>query len=500
MKKVLLLILDGFGFSKKKEHNAILNAEAPFIHELFDLYPYSLLRTDGEYVGLPEGVMGNSEVGHISIGSGRVIYQDLSRISKFIQEEGFVKKQVLHDICGSNTIHIMGLLSDGGVHSHIHHLMALLDFYHKEYPDQKIALHLITDGRDTSPDKGIDYIKDLESYLEDKPQIKVASLMGRYYAMDRDKRWDRVEKAYQAVYSDKSQYKSASDALLASYDQNIGDEFLVPVKIAPIVPQKEDAFVFFNFRSDRAREISMALAKADFSEFSRSQCIKEDRFICFTSYSEDFSFPVLFPKEVPKQTLGEVIEQEGLKQLRIAETEKYAHVTYFFNGGEEKVFQGEDRILVPSPKDVATYDLKPEMSAPEVTDRLLGAINSEKYHFIVCNYANGDMVGHTGVEEAAIQAVEALDRCLKKLIPTALAQSYEIFLTADHGNCEEMADAESGKAITKHSMNPVPFMHISKNPQALKDGALQDIAPSILQIMGITKPQEMTGKSLLAGS
>jgi len=496
MKKALLLILDGVGYSEKKAHNAVLQANAPFYKNLFEAHPYSLLRTDGEYVGLPAGAMGNSEVGHISIGAGRIVDQDLTKITKFSTQEGFTKKAILHEITGQNTIHVMILLSDGGVHSHQDHLYSLLNFYNKEYPKQKIVLHIITDGRDTGPQSGRQYINKLEGYLREKENMSIATIAGRFYAMDRDKRWERIEKAFKNIYSPAQTYKGAGEALEAAYARGETDEFILPSKISEDVPQPEDAFIFCNFRSDRAREISMALAKKEFTKFTRETVLNEHRFICFTAYSEDFSFPVMFPKESPKKTLGEVIQNKGLKQLRIAETEKYAHVTYFFNGGEEKVFANEERIMIPSPKEVATYDLKPEMSAEELTNRLVAQIKMEKHDLIVCNYANGDMVGHTGNEAAAIKAIEILDKCLAKLVPTATTAGYSIFITADHGNCEEMYNTETGAAFTQHTMNPVPFIYIGKTKKRLTNGALKDIAPTILMDMEISIPKEMTGKSL----
>lgn len=498
MKKCLLIILDGFGHSTKTEHNAIYKANTPYIDELFKKYPHSLLQTSGEAVGLPEGVMGNSEVGHITIGSGRISYQDLTKINKFIKEKGFKTLLPLHQITGDHRIHIMGLLSDGGVHSHIDHLLSLIDFYGSEYPKQKVSLHLITDGRDTPPTSGETYLKKVEEKISKYENINISTLMGRFYAMDRDKRWERVKLAYDSMVTTDKIYSSASEAIHDAYSNKETDEFLKPRCIGEDRVKAQDAMVFFNFRADRAREITTAFTKEEFDEFPTKVKIENNHWLCFTSYSEDLDLPVLFPKDSLRHILGEVIAENGLKQLRIAETEKYAHVTYFFSGGREELFEGEDRVLIPSPKDIETYDQKPEMSAYELTDQLVEKIHEKSYDLIVCNYANGDMVGHTGVESAAIQAVEALDQCLSKVVEAAKEKDYRIFITADHGNCEEMVDEHTGKEFTQHSVNPVPLIYISEETSVkLLDGGLQDIAPSVLDSMSIEKPDEMTGKSLL---
>ncbi|MCB0347688.1 MAG: 2,3-bisphosphoglycerate-independent phosphoglycerate mutase [Bdellovibrionales bacterium] len=501
MSKVALIILDGFGHSDHKEHNAIALAKTPFIDSILQNYPHSLLETSGEAVGLPEGVMGNSEVGHLTIGAGRVIYQDLTRIDRFMKNEGFDTIKNLHQVTQSPAIHLMGLFSDGGVHSHLSHLYGLLDFYNKKYSQKKIYLHLFMDGRDTPPKNGIDYIKKLEAYLADKPNIKISTVIGRFYAMDRDKRWDRVKLAYDAMaLSDGTKAQSASMAVSEAYAAGENDEFIKPRVIAGGKNiDASDAVVFFNFRADRAREISQAFGVKSFNEFPCPVKVETDNWICFSPYSEDFTFPCLFTKEDLSQILPEVVANHKLKQLRIAETEKYAHVTYFFSGGKEAIYPNEDRVLVDSPRDVETYDKKPEMSARSITEKLVNAIDSNKYDLIVCNYANGDMVGHTGIEPAAIQAVEVLDACLKEVCESALKSGYDVLISADHGNCEEMLDAKTGEPMTQHSTNPVPLIWVGKDASGKKlvDGSLVDIAPTVLDILNIPKPGQMTGVSLI---
>lgn len=498
----MLIILDGFGHSEETSNNAIAQAKTPFIDKLNKDYPRSLIRTDGEAVGLPEGVMGNSEVGHLTIGSGRVIYQDLTKITKYIKEQGFKKHKFINDLKSTKgKIHIIGLLSDGGVHSHQDHAISLVQDLSEELSND-ICFHMISDGRDTSPTSGITFAENLQDKSSTLKNLKLASVVGRFYAMDRDKRWDRVQLAY-SMLSGKvkaPEFNSLKEAIQDSYDQNETDEFIKPRQtkdFSPIGP--EDSVIFFNFRSDRAREISQAFCEEEFKEFDRDFVFPSSNWFTFTKYREDFSFPVFFEKESPKNILGEVVAKAGGQQLRCAETEKYAHVTFFLNGGKEDVFKGEDRILVESPRDVATYDLKPEMSAPEVTEKLVEAVKSKKYNLIVVNYANGDMVGHTGNKEAAIKAVECLDNCLSKLIPVCLEAGYESLITADHGNCEEMQNLESGEVLTQHSTNQVPLLWVGEKAKMAKlnDGGLADIAPSVLYLMGLDIPEDMTGNVLL---
>ena len=502
MNKVLLIILDGVGWSEEQEHNAIALAHTPYYDQLLQNHPFSLLRTDGESVGLPVGVMGNSEVGHLSIGAGRILYQDLQRIDRYSQEQGLAQHPMLQKICAQEgALHIMGLVSDGGVHSHIAHLQGLLEELGSR--TKKVFVHMFTDGRDTAPTSAVGFAKSLETICAKSENLKLASAMGRFYAMDRDKRWERTQKAYQVLVGEMTvpQFATLSDGIANSYQNKTNDEFIeafVTTDFQAIGAQ--DQVLFINFRADRARQLSAALAAPAFSEFSRSLVLPSENFYCFSSYSEDFSFPVLFPKESPRNGLGECLARQALPQLRIAETEKYAHVTFFFNGGEEKVYPGEKRILIDSPRDVKTYDEKPEMSAPEVTDALIAEIEKEHFAFIVVNYANGDMVGHTGNEPAAIKAMECLDQCLGRVVETAKRKSYEVLITADHGNVEQMRDPHSGQEFTQHSTNPVPLIWVSANPNPqakLKNGGLADVAPTILKLMEIEQPIEMTGQSLI---
>lgn len=503
MNKAFLIILDGFGHSEKKEHNAVALANSPYIDKLFKDYPNSLIKTDGDAVGLPEGVMGNSEVGHLTIGSGRVSYQDLSKISKYSETTGFGNHPMIKSFTNhKGAIHLCGLISDGGVHSHIDHLVDMINSL-LNTTSSEIVVHMISDGRDTSPTSGIEFAKKLQSKFSNEKRLKLASVVGRFYAMDRDKRWERVELAYNLLAngtSEHSKFSNLEEAISHSYDENIMDEFIKPRLTKDFKAIEEgDKVVFFNFRSDRAREISIAFCEENFEEFKRAHIHSKNDWYTFTKYREDFKFPVLFEKEIPKNILGEIVSKSGGKQLRAAETEKYAHVTFFLNGGREDSFENEDRILVDSPKDIETYDLKPEMSAPELTEELLNAVETKDYDLIVVNYANGDMVGHTGVEEAAIKAVECLDKCLSKLVPKALDAKYEIIITADHGNCEEMLNEATGKAFTQHSMNRVPLIWVGEKAKmgSVKNGGLSDLAPSILKLMGIDKPVEMSGSTLL---
>ncbi len=502
MNKALLVILDGFGHSEKKEHNAIYLAKTPNYDRYLKEYPHSLLLNSGEEVGLPPGIMGNSEVGHLNLGSGRVVYQELTKINKYIREKGFETLEHLQRVASNpkGALHFIGLLSDGGVHSDQVHLLKLLEAVQGISKDKPVFIHIITDGRDTPPKSGIDYIRNLQTQIDLMPNVQISTVVGRFYAMDRDKRWERISQAYQALTQEGSveEFDSAEEAILDAYKNEETDEFVLPrqvrggVRISP-----QDQVLFFNYRADRARELSQAMALPGFEEFPVDVQVSPENWITMTRYQKDFPFPVLFDQQPLTNILGELVSQKKLKQLRVAETEKYAHVTYFFNGGVEHPFEGEDRILIPSPKDVKTYDEKPEMSAFEVTQKVLEGLNKD-YSLIVVNFANGDMVGHTGNEAAAIRAVEVIDECLGRLEAEALKNSFEILITADHGNVEEMI-SETGDTMTQHSMNPVPCILISEKNKnrKLKDGALCDVAPTILELFGWSKPGEMTGQSLL---
>ncbi len=508
-KPLMLMILDGWGYREDKKDNAIESGKTPNWHRLWNEYPHTTLVCSGEAVGLPAGTMGNSEVGHLNIGAGRVVYQDFTRINKAVKDRSFFKNEVLKDcfkkvITAKGALHLMGLCSDIGVHAHINHLFALLDFA-KSAGVPKVFIHCFTDGRDSPPDSGAGYIKKIEEKALDVGNAKIATIMGRYYAMDRDKRWDRVEKAYRAIVDGIGVSASFSEeAVCRSYEKGETDEFIVPTVITDhgrtIATMNDgDAVVFFNFRSDRAREITSALAFEKFDGFKRERVPKLSSYVCMTEYNETFGLPTAFPPEKLANILGEVISRNGLKQLRIAETEKYAHVTFFFNGGEEKKFEGEDRVLIPSPRDVPTYDKKPEMSAYLVTDEVIKRIESGAYDVIILNFANGDMVGHTGIMDAALKAVETVDTCIGRIVPAVLKNGGALFITADHGNCEEMKD-DHGGPMTAHTTDPVPIIYISNDAVKSKlrtGGGLSDIAPTMLKLLQISKPDEMTGKSLI---
>ena len=503
-KLTMLMILDGFGINNRKDGNAIELAHTPVIDKLFKINPNTTIKTSGLDVGLPEGQMGNSEVGHTNIGAGRIVYQELTRITKSIEDgDFFINPELIAaiDNCKKNhsKLHIMGLLSDGGVHSHIRHLYAILELAkRKDFED--VYVHCFLDGRDTPPASGENFITELEKKMAEKGVGKIASISGRFYAMDRDKRWERVQKAYDALVKGVGEKAtSATKAIEDSYQKEIFDEFVLPTLICngdePIATIKpNDSVIFFNYRPDRAREITRSLVDKEFTGFERTYFPLY--YVCFTNYDETIeNVHIVFKKDEIKNTFGEIVANKGLTQLRIAETEKYAHVTFFFNGGEEKQYKGEDRILVPSPK-VETYDLKPEMSAVEVTDKVVEAIENQKYDTIILNYANPDMVGHTGNLEAAIKAIETVDTCVGRVVEALEKVQGVALITADHGNSEQMIDYTTGEPHTAHTTNVVPLILVGKQ-LALKPGRLADLAPTMLDIMGIEKPEEMTGESLI---
>ena len=505
-KPIALIIMDGFGESKLTEGNAVNSAKTPNLDRIINEYPNTLINASGLDVGLPDGQMGNSEVGHTNIGAGRIVYQDLTRITKAIEDGDFFKNEVLLKSIKNgkeHSLHLMGLLSDGGVHSHIDHLKALLKMA-KENDVKNVYIHAFTDGRDTEPRSAIKYIQDVENYMKELGLGKFASISGRYYAMDRDKRWERVQLAYDAMINGKGNIaNSAIEAVQNSYNEDKNDEFVMPTVIVennkPVsLINENDSIVFFNFRPDRAREITRAIVDTDFTGFERKNI--KTLFVCMTTYDITIkNVNVAFGPQSLENTLGEYIARNGKTQLRAAETEKYAHVTFFFNGGVEEANKDEDRLLIPSPK-VATYDLQPQMSAYELTDELLSKIDEKKYDFIVVNYANPDMVGHTGVIDAAIKAVETVDECVGKVVDKVLLNGGEVIITADHGNAEYMLDPKTGATITAHSVNPVPFIVVSdklKNTKLKSNGRLSDIAPTILDLMNLEKPQEMSGQSLI---
>jgi 2,3-bisphosphoglycerate-independent phosphoglycerate mutase len=508
-KRVLLIVLDGWGINKNKDGNAIAAAKAPVYTGLIAEYPHTELQASGEAVGLPEGQMGNSEVGHLNLGAGRVVYQDSTRISKAIRDGEFFQNPVLLSAIASAkksgaNLHLMGLLSDGGVHSRLDHIFAMFDLV-KSQGISNVFFHAFLDGRDTPPSSAIQYINQLEEHFAKIGIGKIASVSGRYYAMDRDKRWERVQKAYEALVLGEGIRKyGAVEAVQQSYEHNRTDEFMIPTVLIDGKTNKQiatirhnDAVIFCNFRADRAREITRALTDPEFQGFKRAIVPKLSTFVCLTTYDETFNLPVAFGPVRLTRILGEVLSARGVRQLRIAETEKYAHVTFFFNGGEEPPFSLEDRVLVPSPRDVATYDKKPEMSAREVTDKLVARINSREYGFILVNYANPDMVGHTGIVTAAIKAVEVLDECLGKVLQAAHEEGMQVIITADHGNIEMLSDDSTGQPHTAHTTDPVPLIVVDKKVKLRDGGILADVAPTVLDLMGITIPEEMTGKSMI---
>jgi len=508
MKKAMLVILDGWGLGPKHSADAIYNAKTPFFDHLMAEYPHSTLVTYGEDVGLPEGQMGNSEVGHLNIGAGRIVYQDFTKINLAIKDGSLATNQTLLDAIAyakkeNKKIHFIGLVSDGGIHSHINHLKALVDIAEANGQTNNF-IHAFTDGRDTDPKSGVDFIKDLESFLSEKT-TRIASVIGRFYAMDRDKRWGRIKLAYDLLkYGAGRHFAKASDGLLASYEQDVTDEFIKPIAIVdksnqPIAQiEKDDVVIAFNFRTDRLRELTTVLTQQHMPE--EHMHTLPLYYVTMTRYDENFKkVKVIFSKDDLKMTLGEYISKKGLTQLRTAETEKYAHVTFFFSGGREEPFDGEIRSLVPSPK-VETYDLKPEMSCEEVADKAITIINKETPDLIVLNFANADMVGHTGVFEAAMKAVEAVDNQLNKLVTTAIKKDYRIIIIADHGNSDYIIN-EDGSPNTAHSMSPVPciVIHPDTKDYTVKNGKLADVAPTLLKLMELDVPDEMTGDVLVSG-
>ena len=508
-KPIALIIMDGFGYNHKDYGNAIRAAKTPNIDRLLANYPHTLIGASGMDVGLPEGQMGNSEVGHTNIGAGRIVYQELTRITKSIKDGEFFSNEAFTaavENCKKNdsALHLFGLLSNGGVHSHNSHLYGLLELA-KKAGLTKVYVHCFMDGRDVPPTSGVDFVAELEEKLKEIGVGKIATVMGRYYAMDRDNRWDRVEKAYAAlVYGEGNEAADAVEAIQASYDNDKTDEFVIPTVIKkdgqPVGTVKaNDSVIFFNFRPDRAREITRAMCDPEFTGFERRNGVFPLTYVCFTEYDETIPGKIIaFHKEEITNTFGEFLAANGLTQLRLAETEKYAHVTFFFNGGVEVPNKGEDRILVKSPA-VATYDLQPEMSAPEVGEKLVEAIKSDKYDVIIINFANPDMVGHTGVQEAAIKAVETVDTCVGNAVAALKEVDGQMFICADHGNCEQLIDYETGEPYTAHTTNPVPFILVNYDPAyTLREGGcLADIAPTLIEMMGMEQPAEMTGKSLL---
>ncbi|MCW8945244.1 MAG: 2,3-bisphosphoglycerate-independent phosphoglycerate mutase, partial [Sedimenticola sp.] len=499
--------MDGWGYSEDERSNAILAAHTPVWDKLWEESPHTLIGTSGAEVGLPDGQMGNSEVGHLNLGAGRVVYQEFTRVSRSVRTGSFFTNRTLVDavdrvIETDKAVHIFGLLSPGGVHSHEEHMHAMAKLA-VERGAKQVYVHAFLDGRDMPPKSAMASLQAMNNTLKALGHGAIATITGRFYAMDRDNRWDRVQQAYDLLVLGDADFTApdAETALQRAYDRGETDEFVKPTSIVPegkavVTIQDGDAVLFMNYRSDRARELTRTFIEKDFTGFVRAKVPNLSSFVSLTDYSKDFEIPVAFPSERLENVFGEHISKLGLRQLRLAETEKYAHVTFFFNGGREEVFEGEDRILIPSPK-VNTYDLKPEMSAPEVTDALVEAIESGKYDAIVCNYANSDMVGHTGQFDAAVKAIEALDLCLGRVVTALRKVGGEMLITADHGNAEQMEDRENDQPHTAHTQNPVPLVYVGRPAQLKDNGALCDIAPTLLTLMGLPIPSEMQGHSLL---
>ncbi len=504
MRKIILAILDGYGLARDGPFNAVTQASSPFLDQMWEQSPSATLITSGEDVGLPAGQMGNSEVGHLNIGAGRVVYQDITRIDLSIRNGEFYENAVLLKLIDElksrkAALHLMGLVSDGGVHSSLAHVRAILETC-KRQKFNNVLIHVFTDGRDTSPHSGIDYVNTLEGWMIELNFGKIATVSGRYYAMDRDKRWERLQKAYDAIcLGEGIQSESATAAIEASYESGVTDEFILPAVIGAKESgrvKSSDGVLFFNFRADRARQLTSVLTDKNFSEFPRP--VEVTSFVTMTKYHDAYTFPVLFSPQRMTNILGQVLSEHSLRQLRIAETEKFPHVTFFFNGGIDNPFPGEERILVPSPK-VATYDLQPEMSVTEVTTRLCDAIHGGMFEFICVNFANCDMVGHTGVMEAAVKAVEAVNSAVKQMYDAACEAGYTLLITADHGNAEQMWDEKLNCPHTAHTTNVVPLalVNADKGESLAGGGRLADLSPTILDLMQIKRPSEMTGRSLL---
>lgn len=503
-KPLVLVILDGFGHSDSPEFNAIHAAHTPVYDRLLATQPHGLISGSGMDVGLPDGQMGNSEVGHMNLGAGRVVYQDFTRVTKAIRDGDFFSNPAICEavdkaVGAGKAVHILGLLSDGGVHSHQDHLVAMAELAAKRGAE-KIYLHAFLDGRDTPPKSAQSSIELLQATFTRLGKGRIASLIGRYYAMDRDNRWERVEQAYNLIVEGQSEFHAdyAVDGLIAAYERGESDEFVKATTVGePVRVEDGDAVVFMNFRADRARELTRCFVEPGFSEFQGARTPQLAGFVMLTQYAASIQAPAAFAPEALNNVLGEYLAKNGKTQLRIAETEKYAHVTFFFSGGREEPFEGEERILIPSPK-VATYDLQPEMSAPEVTDRIVDAIENQRYDVIVVNYANGDMVGHTGVFEAAVKAVETLDACMGRLVEALEKVGGEALITADHGNVEQMEDVVTGQAHTAHTCEPVPFIYVGKRKASIREGGvLADVAPTMLTLLGLPVPEEMTGHSII---
>ncbi len=508
-KPLLLLVLDGWGYSENPEHNAIFSANKPTWDYLWAHYPHTLIRASEAAVGLPTRQMGNSEVGHLNLGAGRVVYQEYTRINRAIASGTFFTNKTLTDaidlaVNTQRAVHILGLLSPGGVHSHEEHIHAMVEMAAKRGA-QRIYLHAFLDGRDTPPQSAVTSLLAMENKFQSLGHGRFASVIGRYYAMDRDHRWPRIQAAYDLITQGKARYYavSAQDALDAAYARGENDEFVQATVIVPPGTeaahiQDGDVVLFMNFRSDRARQITRPFIEENFDGFEREAYPRLGRFVSLTEYQSEFHIPVAFPAERLRNVLGAHLASLGKRQLRIAETEKYAHVTFFFNGGMETAYEGEDRILVPSPTDVATYNLKPEMNATAVTDKVITAIQSGVYDVIICNFANADMVGHTGDFAATVRAIETLDACIKRIFDALRKLGGEMLITADHGNAEQMFDNDTAQAHTAHTTNPVPFLYIGRKGQVTTTGSLEDVAPTMLYLMGLRIPSEMSGRSLVA--
>jgi len=513
----VLIILDGFGLRSQTKDNGIALAQKPYWDYLWATYPHTQIEASGPAVGLPKGIMGNSEVGHMNLGAGRIVYTGLSQIYQAIDDGSFFTNEALLSAMNAakknkSALHLMGLLSDGAVHSHQDHLYALLKLA-KKSGVQKVFIHAFMDGRDTPPASGLKYIGELEEKIKEIGCGQMASMSGRFYSMDRDKRWERIEKAYDVLTGTSSESGMSAIAIVnQSYQKNITDEFMIPHVVVdkkgkPVGSiQKGDAVIFFNFRADRAREITQALTQENFTGFTRKVFPELAAYVCMAPYDEAFNHPVAFELTWPRQVLAEVLSQKGFRQLHIAETEKYAHVTFFFNGGREAPFDGEGRVLIPSPREVPTYDLKPEMAAQAITDEVVKAVETDQYDFIIMNYANPDMVGHSAKEKPIISAIETVDQCLDRVVSAVLKKGGQLIITADHGNAEQIVD-EKGIPHTAHTTNPVPFVVVAdrfrvgaKNILPLRSGGrLCDVAPTLLYMMGLPKPAEMTGENLIVG-